>query len=285
MTSPRVLLKAWGLEAKKQLGQHFLCHPAMADKIIEEAGIDPADVVLEIGAGLGALTLPAARKAAQVVAVDLDPDLLSLLKNELLSAGLDNVKLIKKNILSFDIAGFGRRQSRRLIVIGNLPYNISSQVLIQLIQARGSVRHAVLMFQKELARRITAGPGPKAYGRLSVMLAYCADIRKVATAEAALFFPRPKVDSEVLKISFRDHPLPGTARETFFFATVKAAFGRRRKTLKNALSGSGLALTAVQAHRALQAAGIDPVRRAETLTVEEFVTLSRTLAEVMGHPV
>jgi 16S rRNA (adenine1518-N6/adenine1519-N6)-dimethyltransferase len=284
MTSPRILLKAWGLGAKKQLGQHFLCDAGMADKIIAAAGIGPEDMVLEIGAGLGALTLPAGRRAARVVAVDLDPELLELLKTELLAAGLDNVELVRQNILRFDIAGLGHGQPRRLIVIGNLPYNISSQVLVQLIRTRSVVRRAVLMFQKELARRICAGPGSKAYGRLSVMLAYCADIQRVATAEARLFFPRPGVDSEVLKITFRDRPAPGTEEEDFFFATVKAAFGRRRKTLKNALAGSALPLTAGQAQQALAAAGIDPVRRAETLTVAEFTALSRALAEITTLP-
>ncbi len=284
MTSPRVLLKAWGLDAKKQLGQHFLCDAGMANRIIAAAGIGEGDVVLEIGAGLGALTLPAARRAHRVVAVDLDPELLGLLKTELLAAGLGNVELVRQNILRFDIAALGRQAPRRLVVIGNLPYNISSQVLVQLIQARAAVEHAVLMFQKELARRICAGPGSKTYGRLSVMLAYCADIQRVATAEARLFFPPPKVDSEVLRISFRDRSAAGTEPEAFFFATVKAAFGRRRKTLKNALAGSALPVSPAQARLALEAAGIDPARRAETLTVAEFKALARALADITPLP-
>ncbi len=280
MTSARVLLKAWGLDAKKQLGQHFLCDAGMAEKIISAAGITDQDTVLEIGAGLGALTLPAARRARRVVAVDLDPELLRLLKTELLAAGLENVERVRQNILRFDIAALGREAPRRLVVLGNLPYNISSQVLVQLIRARAAVERAVLMFQKELARRICAGPGSKVYGRLSVMLAYCADIRSVATAEARLFFPRPKVDSEVLEISFRRRSEASTEAEAFFFATVKAAFGRRRKTLKNALAGSALPLTPAQADQALTTAGIDPRRRAETLTVTEFEALARALSVI-----
>ncbi len=284
MTSARVLLKAWRLDAKKHLGQHFLCDAGMVEKIISAAGITDHDTVLEIGAGLGALTLPAGRRARRVVAVDLDPELLRLLKTELLAAGLDNVEPVRQNILRFDIAALGRKAQRRLVVLGNLPYNISSQVLVQLIQARGAVERAVLMFQKELARRICAGPGSKVYGRLSVMLAYCADIRSVATAEARLFFPRPKVDSEVLEISFRRRSEAGTEAEAFFFATVKAAFGRRRKTLKNALAGSALPLSPAQAGIALTAAGIDPSRRAETLTVAEFEALARALSAITPPP-
>ncbi len=284
MTSARVLLKAWGLDAKKQLGQHFLCDAGTAEKIIDAAGIADEDTVLEIGAGLGALTVPAARRARRVVAVDLDPELLRLLRTELLAAGLDNVELVRQNILRFDIAALGREAPRRLVVIGNLPYNISSQVLVQLIRTRDAVDHAVLMFQKELARRISAGPGSKAYGRLSVMLAYCADIRSVATVGARLFFPRPKVDSEVLEITFRRRSDAGSEAEAFFFATVKAAFGRRRKTLKNALAGSALPLTPAQAGQALTAAGIDPGRRAETLTVAEFEALSRALSAITPPP-
>ncbi len=142
------------------------------------------------------------------------------------------------------------------------------------MNARTMVSRAVVMFQKELAERLLAVPGNKTYGRITVMLAYCAEIKTVATIKARMFYPRPKVDSEVLEIRFRekiDHPADD---EAYLFQVIKAAFGKRRKTLKNALSQSQLGIDGPTAEKALTAASIDPMRRAETLTVDEFVRLS-----------
>ncbi len=140
-----------------------------------------------------------------------------------------------------------------------------------------AVNRAVLMFQKELAQRINAPPGGKDYGRLTVMLNYCADLNKLATIDAALFFPKPKVDSEVLEIKFKNRRQDRAYNEKFLFRVIKAAFGKRRKTLKNALAGSQLRVNGDTALRALNLAGIDPIRRAETLNVSEFVALSNCL--------
>lgn len=277
MTSPRILMSAWQMRAKKKLGQHFLKDPALAQRIVAASRLEEKDVVLEIGAGLGALTLPAAKAVKQLYAIDLDPDMLKLLRAEVLAAGLDNVEFIQANILRFDWAGPAKKAGQKIVVLGNLPYNISSQILVRLIDNRKRVKRAVLMFQKDLAERLAARPGGKQYGRLTVMLAYCATVKPLFRIEAERFFPRPKVESEVLEITFRKS-MPLTANnEKFLFQVVKAAFGRRRKTLKNALAGSTLNLDARTARTALQCAGIDPVRRAETLSVEEFVRLSNQL--------
>ena len=237
---------------------------------------------MEIGAGLGALTIPVAKIAGRVYAVETDSQLTPLLKNELLVHKLPNVEIIEKNILSVDIHSLAKKLDRRLIVMGNLPYNISSQVLIQLIEARQHVNRAILMFQKELARRITASPGNKDYGRLTVMLSYCAEIKSIATIAASLFYPAPKIDSEVIGVNFNIlRPYP-RHDETMLFEVIKAAFGNRRKTLKNALSTSGLHIDPQIAHQALTAAGIDPARRAETLAVTEFVALQISLAQALN---
>jgi 16S rRNA (adenine1518-N6/adenine1519-N6)-dimethyltransferase len=168
--------------------------------------------------------------------------------------------------------------------MGNLPYNISSQVLIQLIEARDHVNRSILMFQKELARRITASPGNKDYGRLTVMLSYCAEIKSIATIASSLFYPAPKIDSEVVEINFDISRAYPPHDETMLFQVIKAAFGNRRKTLKNALSASGLQIEPQIAQQALAAAGIDPVRRAETLEAAEFVDLQISLAQVLKSP-
>jgi 16S rRNA (adenine1518-N6/adenine1519-N6)-dimethyltransferase len=264
------------MHARKQLGQHFLENPATSEMIVNRCRVMPEDVVLEIGAGLGALTIPVARIAKKVYAVEKDHKIISLLKTELTSNSLFNVILIEKDILRVNIEEFAEEASRKIIVLGNLPYNISSQVLVKLIKARSAVSRAALMFQKELAQRITAKPGCKEYGRLTVMLNYCADIKKVADIKASQFFPRPKVDSEVLEITFRDS-LKYSDYEEFLYRVIKAAFGQRRKNLKNALAGSELHIAAETSMHALENAGIDPTRRAETLSVEEFVRLSDIL--------
>jgi 16S rRNA (adenine1518-N6/adenine1519-N6)-dimethyltransferase len=148
-----------------------------------------------------------------------------------------------------------------------------------LIQDRSAVRRAVLMFQKELAERISAGPGGKAYGRLTVMLGYCADVAVIADVPAARFYPRPEVDSRVIEIQFKPVPNHPAKNEELLYRVVKAAFGKRRKTLKNALAGSELALNPHDAENLLLRADIDPVRRAETLKIAEFVALSNCLCD------
>ena len=281
MTSPKVLFNAWNLRPKKKLGQHFLTDPSAADKIVSRSKITSDDTVMEIGAGLGALTIPLAKAARQVFAVETDSQLTKLLKTELKVHNLANVEIIENNILKVDIHALAKKLDQQIIVIGNLPYNISSQILIQLIHTRKDVKRAILMFQKELARRITAKPGNKDYGRLTVMLGYCAEIKSIATVTAPLFYPVPKVDSEVVEINFKTSQEYPAHDETMLFQVIKAAFGNRRKTLKNALAASGLQIEPQIARQALIAAKIDPTRRAETLTVSEFVTLQSCLAYVL----
>jgi 16S rRNA (adenine1518-N6/adenine1519-N6)-dimethyltransferase len=253
--------------------------------IVRRSGLTPADTVVEIGAGLGALTIPVAKIARRVYAVETDSQLTPLLKTELMVHRVSNVDIIEENILKVDITALARNSDHPLVVMGNLPYNISSQVLVQLIHARRDVNRAVLMFQRELARRITAVPGNKDYGRLTVMLAYCAEIRSLATMAASLFYPAPKVDSEIIEIKFNIPARLPLHNETMLFQVIKAAFGNRRKTLKNALSASALSIDPQTARQALEAAGIDPGRRAETLTVTEFIALQICLAALISRDV
>lgn len=274
MTSPRALLNAWQLLPKKSLGQNFLSDPSVAAMIVDRARIGPEDAVLEIGAGLGALTAPLARRAGRITAVETDGRLLQLLRTELHLHRFDNVVLLEEDILKVDIQEMAKRSGRPLVVMGNLPYHISSQIVVRLIEARESVSRAVVMIQREMAQRLMASPGNRDYGRLTVMLRYCADIRSVAVVRADRFYPRPKVDSEVVGIDFHHPPQSIAEDEAFLFRVIKAAFGQRRKTLKNALSGSDLHLSAAAAREALEAAGIAPERRAETLSVAEFIALA-----------
>ncbi len=280
MTSPTTLLKAWKMQPKKQLGQNFLTDPSIPQTIVNRAAVTTEDIVLEIGAGLGALTVPAARAARRVYAVETDGRLVDLLETELLLYKTGNVTILKQDILKFDLADFVQSEGidRPIVVIGNLPYHISSQIVVRLIDQRRWVDRAAMMFQKELARRLMAGPGGRDYGRLSAMLAYCAHVRSLLQVKADLFFPRPNIDSEVIEVRFKkaiDHPAPD---EAFLFKVIKAAFGQRRKTLRNALAGSDLHIAPEAAGQALDAAGIDASRRAETLSAEEFVALATAVA-------
>ena len=279
MTSPQVLLNAWDLRARKELGQNFLKDPAVAEQIVALAQVRHQDVVLEIGSGLGVMTIAAARAASKVIAVEKDRRLLPLLRSELLLNGLTQVQVFSQDILTLDLHALASEAGHSLIVLGNLPYNISSQVLIKLIEQRGVVERAVLMFQKELAERLCAGPGCKAYGRLSVLLQYCADLKLMRDIKARQFFPVPKVDSAILRIDFKKHLSRTVSDEALFVRVIQAAFGQRRKTLRNAIGGGLLPLNSETAERVLVAAGIDPRRRAETLSVDEYVALTDTVQQ------
>jgi 16S rRNA (adenine1518-N6/adenine1519-N6)-dimethyltransferase len=282
MTSPRSLLTAHRLRPHRQLGQNFLSQPSVAEMIVTRAGVSSEEVVLEIGAGLGALTIPLARAACGVTAIEQDRNLVPLLRAELLAAGIHNVTIIETDALALDLPELARAAGRPLTVFGNLPYNISSQIVIKLIESRQQISRAVLMFQKELAQRLSADPGGRDYGRITAMLTYCASVRHLAAVNAHNFFPPPKVDSEVLEISFavpRPYPPHDEAR---LFRLIAAAFSKRRKTLKNALSASSLNLPPAAAAEALARAGIDPTRRAETLSAVEFVALEISLRSMMA---
>ncbi len=277
MTSPRTILNNRGIHAKKQLGQNFLADPSTADMIVSRSGISRSDSVLEIGPGLGALTFCLAGSAREVIAVEKDIKIAALLKNMISEKNLTNITVIEKDILKVNLAEIAGEAGQNLVVIGNLPYNISSQVLIQLIENRKSIARAILMFQKELAERITAEPGSKDYGRITVMLRYCADVSSIATVGAQLFFPKPKVESEVVEIRFKKNLTHPDIDEKFLSRVVQAAFGKRRKTLKNALTASELGINQKTVEEALALSSIEPSRRAETLSIKEFVALTSCL--------
>ena len=221
MTAPRILLKAWNLRARHRLGQNFLADTGVAQRIVARAGIGTHEAVLEIGPGLGALTIPLARRAKQVRAVEKDTRLINLLKAELLAQGITNTEIISGDFLDLPLDQLTADDPGPWVVAGNLPYNNSSQVLVRLVESRVPVARALLMFQTELARRMTAAPGSRQYGRLSAMLQYCCDLSTIAHVDATRFFPRPKVSSQVLEIKF-DHTrrLPQEEESRFSSETV-----------------------------------------------------------------
>ena len=263
------------------MGQNFLSDPSTAETIISRANLSSEDVVLEIGAGLGALTIPLARTVKKVYAIEKDRQIIDLLSAELLANGISNCEIINDDILQINLHAMTGKSAQKITVLGNLPYGISSQILIKLIKSRIDVKRAILMFQKELALRIVARPGSREYGRITAMLRYCADIRRLTHVKSSVFFPSPKVDSTVVEIEFKSTSSFGSHDESMLFKIIKAAFGNRRKTLKNALAAGGLHIDHRKISQALMSAGIDPSRRAETLEPSEFVSLEICLRDAV----
>lgn len=263
------LLKKYGLRPHKGLGQNFLQDPIALEKIAAAAEIQPTDTVLEIGPGLGSLTRYLAASAKEVVAVELDQHLLPPLKAVLSS--YDNVRLIHGDILELNQSEL--ITAPNYVVAANIPYYITSAVIRHLLESPSKPRRVVLTIQKEVAQRICEKPGDLSLLALSVQV--YGKPRVVAHVPAGAFVPAPNVDSSVLAIEIYPEPLiPGEYLDRFF-RLIKAGFGQKRKTLRNSLS-SGLAISPTEAADMLTRAGIDPQRRAETLSIDEWRILSET---------
>ena len=279
-TSPKILLQRLGLRPKKTLGQNFLVHAHQARRIVAALELTGADTVVEIGAGLGALTVFLAQEARRVVAVERDPALAQFLQEELF-AGVTPVEVHCQDVLRFDFLGLSREVGRPLAVAGNLPYQITSPLLFKLMAERAALSRAVLMMQQEVGARLLARPGTKDYGILSVLLRYHFSIQRLFSLGPANFFPTPQVDSVVLKLT-PAVPSPAALDPDLLARVVKAAFGQRRKTLNNTLAAraADFGLSPEQLRAILAELGIDPGRRGETLDLAEYVALSNKMIEV-----
>ncbi len=261
---------------KKSLGQHFLLDSTIIEHILTEAKFGASDLVLEIGPGRGALTLPLARTVGQVVAVEKDSYLAKSLENRLSSSGINNVTLINHDILSFDFQKILSPSSKKIHVLGNLPYNITSPVLYKLTENRTVIARAVLMLQLEVADRLTASPGGKTYGAITLLVGYHAKATPLVEVPKEAFSPRPKVDSMVIELNF-ERPYPGRQDVDLenFKRVVRGGFLHRRKTLLNSFKGAFPPWRREILSAAMRECGIDPKRRAETLTMDEFLFLSK----------
>jgi 16S rRNA (adenine1518-N6/adenine1519-N6)-dimethyltransferase len=267
-----VLLRAHGLYPRKGLGQNFLTSQAALENIVAAADLSVEDAVVEVGAGLGTLTRLLAQQAGRGVAVELDRDLVRILREEL--ADLPNVEIVHGDILQISDLGFAHRGYK---VVGNLPYYITSAVLRRFLEKEPRPEMMVVTVQREVAERIVAGPGEMSLLAISVQFYGRPFI--VARIKAGSFYPPPQVDSAVVRIDVSEQPTvllgEGTGDEAFF-RVVRAGFGQRRKTLRNALS-AGLGMAPVRVERVLGQAGIDPRRRAETLSLGEWAEVAREI--------
>ncbi len=275
--SPRAILSRHGLRPKKDWGQNFLGDAKLLERIAAVCSVGPGDTVVELGAGLGHLTRALAATGATVIAVERDRDLVAVLQSEGLPSA---VRILAANAAEIDFAQAAG--APRPVVAGNLPYQLSSPILFRVIEQRASVRRAVFLLQREVAERLAAPPGGRDYGLLSVLLQAVADVEVALRIPAGAFHPPPKVDSALVRIELLETPRAGVRDPAQFTRVVKAAFAQRRKTLLNSLKaakdlGEPKAIAA-----ALEEVGIDPIRRAETLSVQEFAALAGALGS--GRP-
>lgn len=276
MTIPPVkdTLAAHRLAPSKRLGQNFLVHPHIAEQIVAAAEIGPEDTVIELGVGLGALTLPLARQAGRVIGLEIDAGLVRYHQE---TGDLPaNVTLIHQDLLTADFAALAGETGGEVKIIANLPYSVTNPLLFKLIEQRQAMSWAVLMIQKEVALRLTAAPGSKEYGVLTVLLGGCATVKRLFTVGPGNFHPRPKVDSMVVRLDFH-RPPEKMEPEVFprLRRLVDAAFRQRRKTLLNSLNGAHLpGLDKEKIGHLLAAAGLDPRQRAEELTTADYLRLA-----------
>jgi 16S rRNA (adenine1518-N6/adenine1519-N6)-dimethyltransferase len=273
--TPRQYFRRQGSQPRKRFGQHFLQQMATAQRIVHSANLTASDVVVEVGPGLGALTQFILGEVEELHLVELDRDLAEYLGGCLESAS-DTVHIHRQDVLTFDFLALSRLLGKRLVILGNLPYNISSPLLFCLVKAAPCLKHAVFMVQKEVGERLLANPGTKSYGVLSVLLGTCARVSRLFEVGAAQFYPPPRVDSLVIRIDFTEVPVFSEEFLAFFRRVVNCAFQQRRKILQNSLR-SVLVGTPTQIAEACLRAGIDPGRRPETLSVSEFIGLSEVL--------
>lgn len=265
-----------GFKFSKSLGQNFLIDDNVIDKIIDGARVKEGDKVIEVGPGIGTLTREMAKRAEKVVAVEIDKNLIPILKETL--ADFDNTEVVNEDILKVDINKLvdEKLSGDPVKLIANLPYYITTPIVMKFLEEDIPVTDIVVMVQKEVADRMNAVPSTKDYGALSVAVQYYCDTEIVAKAPRHMFIPQPKVDSTVIGLHIREERKYKADNEQLFFKTVKAAFGQRRKTLLNSLSSMGV-LDKAKIKEVLAEAGIDEKRRGETLSIEEFAHLSNII--------
>ncbi len=262
----------------KSLGQNFLSDKNIIDAIIEGSEIGAEDLVIEIGPGMGVLTAAAAECASRVVAVEIDRHLIPILTETL--ENYDNVEIINADVMKTDLSEVVEkyRTSGKVRIIGNLPYYITTPIVMKLLEERVPADSITIMMQKEVADRIKASPGSKTYGALSVAVGFYCTVRHIANAPKEVFVPRPKVDSTVIRLDVRQERPVDLVDEKLFFETIKKGFGQRRKTLLNSLTGiRGMPKESIAA--VLADCGIDSRRRAETLSMSEFADLANEIAQ------
>ncbi|OIJ20534.1 16S rRNA (adenine(1518)-N(6)/adenine(1519)-N(6))-dimethyltransferase [Anaerobacillus alkalidiazotrophicus] len=276
------ILKKYGFTFKKSLGQNFLIDTNILNNIVDCADLNNESGAIEIGPGIGALTEQIAKRCEKVVAFEIDQRLLPILK-ETLSA-YPHVTVVHSDVLEADIHKVIRenfKENQDLMVVANLPYYVTTPILLKLLEEKLPIRGIVVMIQKEVAERIAAKPGTKDYGSLSIAAQYYAEARTEMIVPKTVFVPQPNVDSAVLKLTLRTEPPVKLKDEGFFFKLIRASFAQRRKTLMNNLTNNLYTKNEREKlEKVLLECDIDPTRRGETLSMEEFALLANALADM-----
>ena len=272
----REIRDRFGFRFSKSLGQNFLTDKNIIDQILEGSGITGDDLVIEIGPGIGVITREASQLAHKVIAIEIDTNLIPILNWTL--GDLENVEIVNQDVLKTQLNDLIAKESFPGVVrvVGNLPYYITTPIIMKLLEDQVPAASITVMMQKEVADRLTAKPGTKDFGAISLMVEYFAEAKEIVKVPRTVFVPQPKVDSTVLRLDIRGEKPVQVEDEEFLFKVIKAGFGQRRKTLSNALSVlKGYDKATIL--RCLEEAGIDPVRRGETLSLEEYARLSDVL--------
>ncbi|WP_411334265.1 16S rRNA (adenine(1518)-N(6)/adenine(1519)-N(6))-dimethyltransferase RsmA [Metabacillus indicus] len=278
----KAILEKYGFSFKKSLGQNFLIDPNVLTRIVDHAGVTEETGVIEIGPGIGALTEQLAKRAKKVVAFEIDQRLIPILEDTL--SPYDNVSVIHQDVLQADVKAVMIDQfkdCKEVMVVANLPYYVTTPIIMKLLEDQIPLKGIVVMLQKEVADRIEASPSSKDYGSLSIAVQYYTEAKTVMTVPRTVFMPQPNVDSAIIRLLLRNEAKVTVKDESFFFKVVRGSFAQRRKTLLNNLQHSlqnGKEKKAA-IEEALEKAGIDGRRRGETLSIEEFALLSDQLIE------
>lgn len=277
------IVQRYGFKFTKSLGQNFLINESILDEIVESANISDDDVVLEIGTGIGTLTSKLCERAKKVIAVEIDKNLLPILQETL--SDFDNITIINKDILKIDIneelTNLGINQ--KIKVVANLPYYITTPIIMKILEEKVNVDCMVLMLQKEVANRINATTSTKDYGSLSIAVQYYCDTDIVCKVPKNSFIPEPNVDSLVIKLSVNEKRKVDIEDEDLFFKIVRGSFSKRRKTILNSLAGYENLVDKEKIEKILEKADIDTKRRGETLSIYEFETLTKAYKEYLQN--
>jgi len=268
------ILKRHNITPRKGLGQNFLTDKNILSKIIDAAELEADDQVLEIGPGIGTLTRELALKSGRVVCVEIDDRLIPVLQDT--TSCFSNITVVCGDILKLDLSQLYRKhfQDGRIKVVANLPYYITSPIVMKLLEEEIPLKSIIIMVQKEVARRMAASPGNKEYGALSVAVQFYSNPEMIASVPPTVFIPPPKVSSAVVRLDIKESPGYRVKDTSLMFSIVKAAFGKRRKTLLNALVGVRGLENKETVREVLESCGIEPERRGETLSVQDFCRLA-----------
>ena len=281
LASPRetkAIIDSYSFSFQKKFGQNFLVDSNVLENIIEKAGITEDDLVLEIGPGIGTMTQYLCESARKVVAIEIDETLIPILNYTL--EDYENVEVINDDALKTDIEKIVKKKNggKPIKVVANLPYYITTPIIMGLLEGKAPIESITIMVQKEVAERMQTGPGSKDYGALSLAVQYYADANILMTVPASCFMPRPKVDSSVIKLDIYDKPPVDVCDEEMMFKIIRASFNQRRKTLVNGLkNASNLPFTKEEIEESIEKLGEDVRVRGEKLTLEQFAKLTNIL--------